>query len=59
MRKEKKKKTEPAPVLKTEGPLSEKDAQGEATERGKLLAKEALEKWTRLKKGITNFIRKK
>jgi hypothetical protein len=38
------------PVLKTEGPLCEKDEQALAIERTKLLQKEALEKWQRLKK---------
>ncbi|MDB4922988.1 MAG: hypothetical protein JWQ54_4971 [Mucilaginibacter sp.] len=39
-----------AQVLKTEGPLCEKDEQGESIERTKLLQKEALEKWERLKR---------
>jgi len=39
-----------APILKTEGPLCEKDEQALAIERTKLLQKEALEKWQRLKK---------
>jgi len=39
-----------APVIKTEGPLCEKDEQGLAIERTKLLQKEALEKWQRLKR---------
>ncbi|HTE00984.1 MAG TPA: hypothetical protein VK668_16950 [Mucilaginibacter sp.] len=34
--------------LATEGPLCEKDEQGRAIERTKLLQKEALEKWERL-----------
>lgn len=38
--------------LTTEGPLCEKDQQGLAIEHGKLLQKEALEKWTRLKKRL-------
>ena len=37
-------------VLKTEGPLCEKDEQALAIERAKLLQKEALEKWERLKR---------
>ncbi|WP_299590292.1 hypothetical protein [Mucilaginibacter sp.] len=36
--------------MKTEGPLCEKDEQGESIERTKLLQKEALEKWERLKR---------
>jgi hypothetical protein len=39
-----------APRLKTEGPLCEKDEQALAIERAKLLQKEALEKWERLKR---------
>jgi hypothetical protein len=39
-----------APLIKTEGPLCEKDEQGLAIERTKLLQKEALEKWQRLKR---------
>jgi hypothetical protein len=42
-----------APVIKTEGPLCEKDEQGLAIERTKLLQKEALEKWQRLKRNRT------
>lgn len=38
------------PLLKTEGPLCEKDEQALAIERAKLLQKEALEKWERLKR---------
>lgn len=38
-----------APVIKTEGPLCEKDEEGLSIERTKLLQKEALEKWHRLK----------
>jgi hypothetical protein len=36
-------------ILKTEGPLCEKDEQALMIERAKLLQKEALEKWKRLK----------
>ncbi|MDN5286655.1 MAG: hypothetical protein JWR38_2929 [Mucilaginibacter sp.] len=39
-----------AQVLRTEGPLCEKDEQALAIERAKLLQKEALEKWQRLKR---------
>lgn len=40
--------------LATEGPLCEKDEQAIAIERAKLLQKEALEKWERLKKKDIN-----
>ena len=39
-----------APVIRTEGPLCEKDEQGESIERTKLLQKEAMEKWELLKR---------
>ena len=38
------------PVITTEGPLCEKDEQGLAIERAKLLQKEALDKWQGLKR---------
>jgi hypothetical protein len=38
------------PNLITEGPLCEKDEQAIVIERNKLLQKEALEKWARLKR---------
>ena len=40
-------------ALKTEGPISEKDQQGQATERQRKLAETALAKWRRLKEKIT------
>jgi hypothetical protein len=39
---------EPAAKLATEWPLTEKDVQGDATERQRQSATQALEKWRRL-----------
>jgi hypothetical protein len=46
------------PVIKTEGPLSEKDEQGQAIERLKELQKKAMKKWQRLKKQVINKFKK-
>jgi len=43
---------QPAPELKTEGPLAEKDQQGQAAERARKLAEEALAKWRQLQEKI-------
>lgn len=48
------KKDIPAPELKTEGPLNEKDQQGQAAERARKLGQEALEQWRRLKEKIVH-----
>jgi hypothetical protein len=45
---------EPVPELKTEGPLAEKDQQGQATERARKLGQEALKQWRSLKQKIVN-----
>ncbi|HMG09063.1 MAG TPA: hypothetical protein VK609_11165 [Mucilaginibacter sp.] len=49
--KKSKEKSTQKPLIKltTEGPLCEKDEQAIAIERSKLLQKEALEKWERLR----------
>ncbi len=49
---------QPAPELKTEGPLKEKDQQGQATERARKLGQEALEQWRLLKQKITDKFKK-
>jgi hypothetical protein len=48
----------PAPKLATEGPLAEKDQQGQAIERHRKLAEEALAKWRRLKQKIKDKFKK-
>jgi hypothetical protein len=49
---------QPAPELKTEGPLAEKDQQGQAAERARKLAQEALAKWRRLQEKIQHPFKK-
>jgi len=51
-----KKHSMPSPELKSEGPLIEKDEQGQAIERARSLQKQALEKWHRLKEKIGEII---
>jgi len=48
----------PPPKLVTEGPLTEKDQQGQATERQRKLAEIALEKWRRLKEKMVKPFKK-
>jgi hypothetical protein len=48
----------PPERLATEGPLAEKDEQGKAIEHTRKLAKEALEKWHRLKEKIIHPFKK-
>jgi len=49
----------PSPELKSEGPLIEKDEQGQAIERARSLQKQALEKWRRLKEKIGDIVHRK
>jgi len=49
----------PSPELKSEGPLIEKDEQGQAIERARSLQKKALEKWHRLKEKIGEMVHRK
>jgi hypothetical protein len=44
--------------LKTEGPLKEKDQQGQAMERARKLGEEALQQWRRLKGKIKHSFKK-
>lgn len=48
----------PAPELKMEGPLSEKDQQGIATEQARKFGQEALEKWRLFKERILGKFKK-
>lgn len=50
-----KKNGEQTPQLKSEGPLSEKDQQGQAIEHQQKLAEKALEAWRRLKERVKQF----
>jgi hypothetical protein len=43
---------QPAPELQTEGPLKERDQQGQAMERARKLGEEALKQWRLLKQKI-------
>ncbi|MDB5157201.1 MAG: hypothetical protein JWR50_1908 [Mucilaginibacter sp.] len=52
------KKQNVAPELQTEGPLAEKDQQGQATETARKLGQEALEQWRRLKQKIIHQFKK-
>lgn len=52
------KNAEQAAKLKTEGPLSEKDQQGQATEHQRSLAEQALAKWNRLKEKVKQTFKK-
>lgn len=54
-----KKNSIPSPELKSEGPLIEKDEQGQAIERARSLQKQALEKWRRLKEKIGDIVHRK
>jgi hypothetical protein len=45
--------------LKSEGPLIEKDEQGQAVERSRSLQKQALENWHRLKEKVGKIIHRK
>lgn len=45
----------PSSGLVTEGPLSEKDEQGEVIERTKLLQEEAKKKWAHLKNSANSL----
>lgn len=49
---------QPAPELKTEGPLAEKDQQGQAIENARNSAHEALAKWRRLQKKVKHVFKK-
>lgn len=49
----------PSPELKSEGPLIEKDEQGQAMERARSPQKKALEKWRRLKEKIGEMVHRK
>jgi hypothetical protein len=53
-KRKKKAPVQPAPELKMEGPLKEKDQQWQAAERARKLGQEALEQWRLLKQKITN-----
>jgi hypothetical protein len=57
-RSKKKGPVQPAPELRTEGPLKEKDQQGQAAERGRKLAQEALVQWRSLKQKIADKFKK-
>ena len=46
------------PKLKTESPLAEKDQQGQAAERQRGLAEQALAQWRRLKAKIKGSFKK-
>jgi hypothetical protein len=46
------------PQLKTEGPLTEKDQQGLATEQQRKLGEIALAKWRRMKEKMTQPFKK-
>jgi hypothetical protein len=53
-----KKPDKPPEKLATEGPLAEKDEQAKVIERTGKFAKEALEKWHRLKEKFTHPFKK-
>jgi hypothetical protein len=46
------------PKLKTEGPLTEKDQQGQAAERQRRLEEQALANWRRLKEKVKGSFKK-
>jgi hypothetical protein len=57
-RSKKKKPAHPRPELKTEGPLKERDQQGQAMETARKLGQEALEQWRLLKQKIVHKLKK-